>query len=60
MDSNKRRVMVVIVVVFVVVLSFFAGRYTKGKPYAGTDDVNTNAPATSADKVGVPPDSLHH
>ena len=59
MDRNKRRVMVIIVVIFVVILSFFAGRYSVGmnKPYVR--DVNTTAP-TSDERIGVPPDSLHH
>jgi len=59
MDRNKKRVMVIIVVIFVVVLVFFAGRYSVGmnKPYVR--DVNTSA-STADDRVGVPPDSLHH
>lgn len=59
MDRNRRRVMIVIVVVFVVILSFIAGRYSRGRVYTtGTFDTNTGA--TSYDSAGVPPDSLHH
>ncbi|HVU53664.1 MAG TPA: hypothetical protein VHD83_01355 [Puia sp.] len=59
MDSNRRRVMIVIVVVFVAILSFFAGKYSRGRIYTGTQDTNTGTTG-SEDRAGVPPDSLHH
>jgi len=51
--------MIIIVVVFVVILSFFAGRYSRGKVYTGTQDTNTGT-TSSKDRAGIPPDSLPH
>lgn len=62
MPAHRRRLVILMVVIFIIVLSFFAGRYSRNKPYVHQDAAGSQMgqPADPSGKEGIPPDSLPH